>query len=320
MVAMADGYRPGHAAAPLWSTCTRRPASATRSATSSPPSATRRRWSITAGQQARSLLPYDPFLGAEQAAELPKPYVKWSCEPARAEDVPAAIARAYHVAMQRPRGPTFVSVPVDDWDRADLRRCRRAAASHDIAPDPALLAELRGGAGGGAQPGAGGRRRGRCATAPGRRRSHWPSGSAPRSGPARCRSRNAFPEDHPLFAGFLAAGRAPIVAALAAHDLILVLGAPVFTYHVAGECALFTAGTPLFQLSAGWRGDRRGRHRHRHPGQPAARPAGAGGAAAAERPRPPPPRAPAGAARRAPARSARNTCSTTSRACCRATR
>src|SRR5688572_22103056 len=72
---------------------------------------------IIAGQQARSMLPYEPFLYSEQAAEFPKPYVKWSCEPARAEDVPAAIARAYYVAMQAPQGPTFVSIPVDDWNR-----------------------------------------------------------------------------------------------------------------------------------------------------------------------------------------------------------
>ena len=72
---------------------------------------------ITAGQQARAILPTEPFLFSQQAAELPKPYVKWSNEPARAEDVPAAIARAYYLAMQPPQGPTFVSIPVDDWDR-----------------------------------------------------------------------------------------------------------------------------------------------------------------------------------------------------------
>src|SRR5215208_5623772 len=55
---------------------------------------------ITAGQQSRSLLQMEPFLFSSQATELPRPYVKWSCEPARAEDVPAAIARAYHLAMQ----------------------------------------------------------------------------------------------------------------------------------------------------------------------------------------------------------------------------
>src|SRR5436309_9251697 len=70
---------------------------------------------ITAGQQARSILPFDPFLSSAQATELPKPYVKWSVEPARAQDVPLAIARAYYIAMMPPRGPVLVSVPADDW-------------------------------------------------------------------------------------------------------------------------------------------------------------------------------------------------------------
>ena len=70
---------------------------------------------ITAGQQARCILPLQAFLYSERASEFPRPYVKYSVEPARAEDVPAAIARAYYVAMQPPCGPTFVSVPIDDW-------------------------------------------------------------------------------------------------------------------------------------------------------------------------------------------------------------
>src|SRR2546421_4370495 len=72
---------------------------------------------VVAGQQVRSLLqPGQPFLAADDAANFPRPYVKWSCEPARAQDVPAAILRAYHVSTQAPYGPTFVSVPADDWD------------------------------------------------------------------------------------------------------------------------------------------------------------------------------------------------------------
>ncbi len=94
---------------------------------------------ITAGQQARSMLPLEPFLYSDQAASLPKPYVKWSCEPARAADVPAAIARAYYTAMQAPRGPTFVSVPVDDWDRP-CEPIDARAVSESVSGDPALLA------------------------------------------------------------------------------------------------------------------------------------------------------------------------------------
>src|SRR5215510_1093423 len=93
---------------------------------------------ITAGQQARSILPYEPFLFASEATTLPQPYVKWSCEPARGEDVPGAIARAYYVAMQAPCGPTFVSIPVDDWDRTTDRVPGRTV-SRVRYPDPALL-------------------------------------------------------------------------------------------------------------------------------------------------------------------------------------
>src|SRR5215211_6877461 len=95
---------------------------------------------ISAGQQARSLLPMNPFLGATDAATFPRPYVKWSCEPARAEDVPAALAHAFHIAMQRPFGPTFVSIPSDDWG-APTRPLPPRRVSQDMAPDPALLAE-----------------------------------------------------------------------------------------------------------------------------------------------------------------------------------
>jgi len=167
---------------------------------------------IIAGQQARSILPYEPFLYAERASEFPRPYVKWSVEPARAEDVPTAIARAYYTAMQPPRGPTFVSVPVDDWDRlCEPVEPRRIGAT--VRGDPELLAEIA--------------------------EAVW---AAPNSG------RNSFPEDHPLFRGFLAADREKIVASLAGHDLIVVLGAPVFTYHVEGFGRHIPEGARLLQL------------------------------------------------------------------------
>src|SRR5215207_4381995 len=81
---------------------------------------------MTAGQQTRQMLALEPWLVNREATELPRPYVKWSHEPARSEDVPAAIERAYHIAMAPPRGPVFVSIPMDDWDvPADPRPPRR---------------------------------------------------------------------------------------------------------------------------------------------------------------------------------------------------
>jgi benzoylformate decarboxylase len=61
-------------------------------------------------------------------------------------------------------------------------------------------------------------------------------------------ARNSFPENHRLFAGFLAADRARIVASLEGHDFILVLGAPAFTYHVEGSGPHVPAGATLVQL------------------------------------------------------------------------
>ena len=201
---------------------------------------------VVAGQQARSILPYHPFLYAEQATEFPKPYVKWSCEPARAEDVPAAIARAYHLAMQPPCGPCFVSVPVDDWDRP----CAPGAArrvGREIRGDRGLLAELAGALAAAERPvmvvGAEAARDGAWdETIALAERNAMPVWVSPLS------SRNSFPEDHALFAGFLAADRERIVADLAGHDLVLVVGAPVFTYHVEGSGPHLPDGADLFQL------------------------------------------------------------------------
>src|SRR5262245_59201446 len=96
---------------------------------------------ITAGQQARAILPLQAFLSAERASEFPRPYVKYSIEPARPEDVPAAIARAYYTAMQPPCGPTFVSVPIDDWNHATQPVAARHV-SRELGPDLSAMKAL----------------------------------------------------------------------------------------------------------------------------------------------------------------------------------
>ena len=201
---------------------------------------------ITAGQQARSILPFEPFLYSEQAANLPKPYVKWSCEPARAEDVPQAIARAYYTAMQPPRGPTLVSVPVDDWDRLCLPITPRQV-SRVIQGDPALLAQCAQTMNAAKSPvivvGAGVARDNAWAETIALAERHearvWVS---PLS------ARNSFPEQHRLFAGFLPAHRTPLVKCLEGADFVLALGAPVFTYHSEGHGAHLPLGASLMQL------------------------------------------------------------------------
>lgn len=201
---------------------------------------------VTAGQQARSILPFDPFLSAMQATDLPKPYVKWACEPARAEDVPLALARAYHVAMQAPRGPVFVSIPADDWDQpADHVEPRQVSRS--MAPDPAVLCQVADALNSARRPaivaGTGVDRDGAMDLLVQLAERHRaPVYTAPMS--ARC----AFPETHRFFGGFLPAMRERIVEKLAGHDLVLVLGAPAFLYHVEGQGPHLPQGAALWQI------------------------------------------------------------------------
>ncbi|AKM30764.1 benzoylformate decarboxylase [Pandoraea faecigallinarum] len=201
---------------------------------------------VTAGQQARSILPFDPFLASVRATELPQPYVKFSLEPARAEDVPLALARAYHIAMQEPKGPVFVSIPVDDWDRPAEPVPPRQVSTR-VQADPAALASLAAALDACERPafvvGSSIDRAGAFdAVIALAERHNARVFTAPMC--ARC----AFPEDHRLFAGFLPPMREKIVGLLGGHDLILVLGAPAFTYHVEGAGPHVPEGASLFQL------------------------------------------------------------------------
>ncbi len=64
---------------------------------------------MTAGNQVRSMLTSRQWLTDDEPTLLPKPAVKFAFEPPRPQDVPAALARAAHLAMSPPRGPVFLS-------------------------------------------------------------------------------------------------------------------------------------------------------------------------------------------------------------------
>ena len=202
---------------------------------------------ITAGQQARSLLPLQAFLYAERASEFPRPYVKFSIEPARAEDVPAAIARAYYVAMQPPCGPTFVSVPIDDWNHP-AQAVEARSISREFGPDASAMQALVKALSSSKQPAfvvGPGVDRARAVdlmvrVAEKARAAVWVSPFSP-----RC----SFPERHPQFAGFLHASPAQLSDALRSHDLVVVIGAPAFTFHVEGHASIFDGATTIFQIT-----------------------------------------------------------------------
>ncbi|WP_409997678.1 benzoylformate decarboxylase [Bradyrhizobium sp. SZCCHNRI3043] len=202
---------------------------------------------ITAGQQARSILPLQAFLYAERPSEFPRPYVKYSVEPARPEDVPGAIARAYYTAMQPPCGPTFVSIPIDDWMHPAQPITARKV-SRELGPDRAAMDELVSALAAAKNPalvvGPGIDRAG-CVdlmveVAEKAKAAVWVSPFS-----ARC----SFPERHPQFQGFLHASPGQLSDALKPHDLVVVFGAPVFTFHVEGHAAIFDGATTLYQVT-----------------------------------------------------------------------
>jgi len=201
---------------------------------------------ITAGQQARSLLQMDPFLHSHQAVDLPKPYVKFSCEPARAQDVPQALVRAWYTAMQEPRGPVFVSIPADDWDVPAKPVVVRQVA-FETQPEPTVLAVV-----GDALDAA--RAPALVVGAAVDRAQAWDAVRAlaerhqARVFVAPMSGRCGFAEDHPLFAGFLPAMRERIVQALSGHDVVFAVGAAAFTYHVEGFGPYLPEDARLYQL------------------------------------------------------------------------
>ncbi|WP_272682364.1 thiamine pyrophosphate-dependent enzyme [Providencia sp. PROV120] len=97
---------------------------------------------ITAGNQTREMLLMEPWLTNVSPTELPKPWIKWSYEPVRAEDVPAAFMRAYAMALQPPAGPVFLSIPLDDWDKPALGDAVVRTVASQFAPDPIRISQF----------------------------------------------------------------------------------------------------------------------------------------------------------------------------------
>jgi benzoylformate decarboxylase len=207
---------------------------------------------ITAGQQVRAMLTLEPLLANPDPTALPKPAVKWAVEPPRAQDVPAALARAFRYAALPPAGPVFVSLPMDDFEQpAEDGTAKLLAARHVTGralPEPAELDRLAArlasarnpvlvvGAGLDAAPG------GFAAAAALAERQNLPAWLAPDT------SRVAFPTGHPNFRGSLPAGIAWVSDALAGHDLVLVAGAPVFQYYPYAPGSYLPDGAELVAI------------------------------------------------------------------------
>jgi benzoylformate decarboxylase len=210
---------------------------------------------ITAGQQARAQITLQANLTNRDATRMPHPLVKWSFEPPRAEDVPLALAHGAHLAGLAPRGPVFVSLPMDDWYAevdekdaeaaisrkvggravADPEAVRALAERLDQATNPVLVA--------GPDIDTAGAWDLAVALAERQRLPVWAS-------PATGGHRLGFPENHPNFRGVLPPAIGPVGQTLEGHDLIVVVGSSVFPYypHIPGP--LLPEGAALVAVTS----------------------------------------------------------------------
>ncbi len=210
---------------------------------------------VTAGNQRRNMQNQMCLLTNVDATNVPKPFVKWSAEPAIASEVPAVLARAIHIANTAPRGPVFVSLPMDDMaveltdkevSDIDVVRTRSVTQAGGFPDD--LAADLA--------------RRLNDAKSPAivvggdvERFGAWDAviGLAERTQSmvfsAPLTGLSGFPENHPLYQGTLPPGAGWLSKALTGRDLVLVIGAPVFRYYPQIAGPYLPDGTTLVHIT-----------------------------------------------------------------------
>ena len=191
---------------------------------------------VTAGQQVRAQMTYQANLTNRDATRMPHPLVKWSYEPPRAQDVPAALARGIHLASLPPQGPVFLSLPMDDWtadvDAGDAARTVARRVSGVAGADPDAVAALAARLDAARSPVmvAGGDLDA-CGAWDAAVELAEAAGLPVWATPAPGGGRIGFPEGHPNFRGVLPPAIGPAGQALEGHDLVLVAGSSVFPYY-----------------------------------------------------------------------------------------
>ena len=209
---------------------------------------------VTAGQQVRAHITMQANLTNRDAVRVVHPFVKWSFEPPRARDVPHALARAIHTATLAPKGPTFVSVPMDDWaEEADSESGHvvERIAETRMGPDPAAIESLAQRLNAASSPvlvagpdiDASGAWDVAVALA---ERQKLPVFASPATGGGRL----GFPEGHPLFQGVLPPAIGPVTETLKGRDLILVVGSSVFPYYPYIPGPLLPEGASLVAVTS----------------------------------------------------------------------
>jgi benzoylformate decarboxylase len=202
---------------------------------------------LTAGQHDQSFNFSEPILWADLPT-IARPFVKWSAEVRRVEDLPRAVHRAAKTALAPPTGPVFLSLPADVLNaeaeldlgsptrialgmRGDRDAIERAAALLAAAQRPLIIA----------------------GDAVAQRRAHaelvalaellgapvYAEGIA---------NTASFPASHPLFRGAMVRLAPAIRNILQQHDLLLSVGGDLFTLSLPSEVDPIPPELPIIHL------------------------------------------------------------------------
>jgi benzoylformate decarboxylase len=202
---------------------------------------------VTAGQHEQRFNFTEPLLWHDLPS-IARPFVKWSEEVRRLEDLPRAIHRAVKTAMAPPMGPVFLSLPGD---------ILTASADLDLGA-PSRVA-----------PGIRGDRSAIAAAAAAIARSSSPviiAGDSVAQGDALdefvafaealgapvydegMATRCMFPSSHPLYRGAIVRLPHAIRGILDQHDILVSIGADLFTLSLPADIEPVPEGYPIVHL------------------------------------------------------------------------
>jgi benzoylformate decarboxylase len=202
---------------------------------------------LTAGQQDLEYLATEPVLSADLAT-LARPFVKWSAEVHRVEDLPRLVHRAAKTALAPPTGPVFLSLPGD---------ILKAEANLDLLKPTRVAPRVRGDAAAIAAAGA------LLAQA---KRPVIIAGDAVAQSRAHAElvalaeligapvytefvpSTASFPASHPLFRGATLRSQAAVRQVLDQYDVLFSVGGDLFTLSLPSDIDPMPPGMRLIHL------------------------------------------------------------------------
>jgi benzoylformate decarboxylase len=202
---------------------------------------------VTAGQQDTRMRLSNPLLGHDLVG-MAAPVTKWSVQAERADEIAPILRRAFNLATSSPKGPVFVSLPIDVMEQETsiepVRPDKLWRSSH---PDPKGLEDLATLVLKSASPAivAGddvarsGAREPLVRLAEAIGASVWFEG---------LRAHASFPTGHPNYRQSLPGNAAQVREAFKDADLILLLGGPFFEdiWYAAGSH--FPEGAVVIQI------------------------------------------------------------------------